>query len=234
IDAVGFIAKDIGFENSAGPEKNQSVALRVSADRCIFFRVRIDGFQDTLYTHRECQFFRECTISGTVDFIFGAAVALFQNCDIIVRKPMEGQSNMILASGKYNMDYPGALILQNCSIRADPLLAPVRFRVKSYLGRPWKVLATHIIMFSQIDDLIDPAGWHPWDNTTFALDTCFFAELNNTGLGANLEKRVNWTGVKTGKLPPEYFNRFTAMSGLMKGGQFIKDSGIPYTAGLIE
>ncbi|KAI3918316.1 hypothetical protein MKX01_041636 [Papaver californicum] len=104
---------------------------------------------------------------------------------------------MVLESGKDRMDDSGALILQNCSIKADPLLVPVRFTPKSYLGRPWKRFATHIVMFTQIDDLIDPAGWHPWDNTSFALDTCLFTEFNNSGLGANLNKRANWTALKT-------------------------------------
>ncbi|MCL7031257.1 hypothetical protein MKW94_011433 [Papaver nudicaule] len=232
VDAVGFIAKDIGFENSAGPAKFQAVALRVSSDMCIFYRVRVDGYQDSLFAHRGRQFYRECTISGTIDFIFGDAVALFQRCNIIVRKPMQGQSNMVLASGKNRKTDPSALILQNCRIQAHPLLFPVRFTIKSYLGRPWKKYATHIVMFTQIDDLIDLAGWHPWDNTSFGLDTCFFAEFNNSGLGASLRKRANWAGVKTRKLPPIYFNKFTATSALMEGRQFIKDSGIPYTQGL--
>ncbi|XP_026445089.1 pectinesterase-like isoform X1 [Papaver somniferum] len=227
----GFMAKDIGFENSAGAVKHQAVALRVSADMSIFYRVQIDGYQDTLYAHANRQFYRECTITGTIDFIFGAAMALFQNCKIIVRKPMENQSNMVLASGRKTKYDPAALVLQNCTITADPLLFPERFTLKSYLGRPWKEYARHIIMDSQIDDLIDPAGWHEWMGD-FGLNTCFFAEVNNRGPGAALTKRVKWRGVKTGALPPEHFKQFTATSNVMKGGKFIMNSGVPYTAGM--
>ncbi|KAI3992804.1 hypothetical protein MKX01_042363 [Papaver californicum] len=227
----GFMAKDIGFENSAGAIKHQAVALRVSADMSIFYKVQIDGYQDTLYAHTNRQFYRECTITGTIDFIFGAAMALFQNCKIIVRKPMDNQSNMVLASGRKTKDDPAALVLQNCTIAADPLLFPERFTLKSYLGRPWKEYARHIIMETQIDDLIDPAGWHEWMGD-FGLHTCFFAEHNNRGPGANLTKRVKWRGVKTGTLPPEHFKQFTATSNVMKGGKFIMSSGVPYTAGM--
>ncbi|KAI3867473.1 hypothetical protein MKX03_010053 [Papaver bracteatum] len=227
----GFMAKDIGFENSAGAVKHQAVALRVSGDMSIFYRVQIDGYQDTLYAHANRQFYRECTITGTIDFIFGAAMALFQNCKIIVRKPMENQSNMVLASGRKTKYDPAALVLQNCTITADPLLFPERFTLKSYLGRPWKEYARHIIMDSQIDDLIDPAGWHEWMGD-FGLNTCFFAEVNNRGPGAALTKRVKWRGVKTGTLPPEHYKQFTATSNVMKGGKFIMNSGVPYTAGM--
>ncbi|KAI3968498.1 hypothetical protein MKX01_007808 [Papaver californicum] len=204
----GFMARDIGFENSAGAIKHQAVALRVSADMSIFYKVQIDGYQDTLYAHTNRQFYSECTITGTIDFIFGAAMALFQNCKIIVRKPMDNQSNMVLASGRKTKDDPAALVLQNCTITADPLLFPVRFTLKSYLGRPWKEFARHIIMDTQIDDLIDPAGWHEWMGD-FGLNTCFFAEHNNRGPGAALTKRVKWRGVKTGTLPPQHFKQFT-------------------------
>jgi len=37
---------------------------------------------------------------GTIDFIFGDAAAVFQNCDIFVRRPMDHQGNMITAQGR--------------------------------------------------------------------------------------------------------------------------------------
>lgn len=227
----GFMAKDIGFENTAGAINHQAVALRVSGDMSIFYNVQIDGYQDTLYAHAKRQFYRDSTITGTIDFVFGNAVALFQNCKFIVRKPMDNQSNMVLASGRKASNDPGALIIQDSIITADPLLFPVRATLKSYLGRPWKQYARHVIINTQIDDLIDPAGWHEWMGD-FGINTCYFVEYNNKGPGAVLTQRLKWPGIKTGTVTPAQLQEFTATSVIMKGGLFITNSGVPFKAGL--
>jgi pectinesterase len=100
VEAKAFTAKDMGFNNTAGPKGEQAVAFRIKADQGAFLNCRFDGFQDTLYVHCWRQFFRDCTITGTVDFIFGNSGAVFQNCDIYVNLPGDQQKNTVTASGK--------------------------------------------------------------------------------------------------------------------------------------
>ncbi|XP_058083084.1 pectinesterase-like [Magnolia sinica] len=225
----GFMAKGIGFENSAGAAKHQAVALRVQSDRAVFFNCQMDGYQDTLYVHTHRQFYRECTISGTIDFIFGNAAVVFQNCKIIVRKPMDNQQNIITAQGRKDRREPTGIIIHNCNIVADPELFPVRNKLKTYLGRPWKLYSRTFFIQSDIGDLVQPVGWLPWEGD-FALNSCFYAEYGNRGAGSDTSQRAKWKGIKG--LTPERAEKFT-VARFIQGNLWLKKSGVPYTPGLM-
>lgn len=223
-----FIAKNIGFENTAGPEKHQAVALRVQSDSSIFYNCAMDGYQDTLYAHTKRQFYRDCTISGTIDFVFGDAAAVFQNCTFVVRKPLDNQQCIVTAQGRKERREPTGLILQDCSIISDPEFYPVRFEHKTYLGRPWKEYSRTIIMESYLDDLIQPQGWLPWMGD-FALRTCFYTEFNNRGPGAAKANRVKWRGIKN--ITREHAQKFSP-GRFVRGDFWVKPTRVPYTSGL--
>ncbi|XVF66186.1 hypothetical protein PTKIN_Ptkin10aG0015100 [Pterospermum kingtungense] len=228
-DAMNFMAKDIGFENSAGPMKHQAVALRVTGDKALFYNCHMDGYQDTLYAHSHRQFYRDCTITGTIDFIFGDAAAVFQNCQLIVRKPMDNQACMVTAQGKSENREVSGTVIQNCTITGAPDFP--KGKIKAYLGRPWKELSKTIIMQSQIDDLIVPEGWSPWNNTDFGLNTCYYAEYGNRGPGADQSKRVKWGGIK--KITAAEAQSFTA-GVLLFGAEWIPKYNVPYVPGMIQ
>ncbi|WOH04610.1 hypothetical protein DCAR_0624021 [Daucus carota subsp. sativus] len=230
IGGDNFIAKDIGFENSAGSEKEQAVALRVSADKTIFYNCWMDGYQDTLYTHTYRQFYRDCSISGTIDFVFGDAAAVFQNCTFLVRKPLENQRNIVTAQGRKNVRQPTGLVLQNCTITADSSLQADKSKFETFLARPWKEYSRTVIMESFIDDVIKPEGYLPW-NETFALETLFYTEYNNRGPSSSKDKRVKWPGIK--ELTTERIKRFTAAS-FIEGDTWIARTKVPYASGLIQ
>ena len=192
----GFMAKSMGFRNTAGPEGHQAVALRVQSDRAIFYNCRMDGYQDTLYVQAYRQFFRNCVISGTVDFIFGDSATVIQNSLIIVRKPMDGQFNTVTAQGRARKNETTGLVIHNCRIVPEQELSPLRFQIQTYLGRPWKEYARTVIMETTLGDFINPAGYHVWNETSFALETCSYLEYANRGPGANTNRRVRWKGVR--------------------------------------
>ncbi|KAF3340346.1 pectin methylesterase1 [Carex littledalei] len=191
VEGANFIAKDMGFRNTAGAVNHQAVALRISGDFGAFFKCRFDGFQDTLYTHAGRQFFRDCTVSGTIDFIFGNSAVVFQNCVIICNLPMDNQLNTVTAHGRTDPNMKTGIVLQNCQFVADKALEPVNTKIASYLGRPWKLYSRTVVMESSISDVIRPEGWVAWDGD-FALKTLYYAEYANTGPGAATAGRVKW------------------------------------------
>ncbi|KAL7220731.1 hypothetical protein ACSBR2_013591 [Camellia fascicularis] len=230
-DGEHFMVKDIGIENSAGSEMHQAVALRVSSDRAIIYNSQIDGYQDTLYAHTHRQFYRDCTISGTVDFVFGDAAVVFQNCKLVIRKPLENQSCMVTAQGRTDKRGVSGIVLQNCTITAEPAYMAVKAQFKSYLGRPWKNYSRTVVMQSQIDDVIDPTGWAPWMGTV-NLDTLWYAEFNNRGPGAVQTKRVTWRGMQQ-KITADVAASFTPAK-FIEGDAWIPASGVPYVSGMVN
>ncbi|VVA94037.1 unnamed protein product [Arabis nemorensis] len=223
-----FIAKNMGFENTAGAINHQAVALRVLSDASIFYNCRFDGYQDTLYAHSHRQFYRDCTISGTIDFLFGDAAAVFQNCTFLVRKPLPNQACPITAHGRKDPRETTGFVLQGCTISGETDYLAVKETSKAYLGRPWKEYSRTIIMNTFIPDFIPPEGWQPWmDN--FGLDTLFYSEVRNTGPGAPVMNRVTWPGIK--KLSEEEILKFTPAQ-YIQGDAWIPGNGLPYNPGL--
>ncbi|KAF4350519.1 hypothetical protein F8388_014980 [Cannabis sativa] len=151
---------------------------------------------NTLYVQTHRQFYHNCVISGTVDFIFGDAAAVVQNSLIIVRKPEKNQNNAVTAQGRVNKHETTGIVLQNCRIVPEQKFFSERLLTPTYLGKPLKKYSRTVIMESIIDDLIQPAGWLEWDNGDFGLNTVYFAEYANKGPGAVTDQRVKWNGFK--------------------------------------
>ncbi|TKY61759.1 pectinesterase/pectinesterase inhibitor 40 [Spatholobus suberectus] len=225
----GFIAKDITFENSAGPSKHQAVALRSGADFSAFYKCSFVAYQDTLYVHSLRQFYRECDIYGTIDFIFGNAAVVLQNCSLYARKPNENQKNLYTAQGREDPNQNTGISIMNCKVAAASDLIPVKTSFKTYLGRPWKKYSRTVYLNSYMEDLIDPAGWLEW-NGTFALDTLYYGEYNNSGPGSNTSARVTWPGYRVITNSTEA-SQFTLRQ-FIQGNEWLNSTGIPFFSDL--
>ncbi|GER49880.1 plant invertase/pectin methylesterase inhibitor [Striga asiatica] len=226
VKGMGFIARDITFENTAGPEKHQAVALRSDSDLSVLFRCAINGYQDTLYAHSQRQFYRECHITGTVDFIFGDGTVVFQNCQIRARAGLPNQKNAITAQGRKEPVENTGFSIQFCNISAEP---DVLNSTQTYLGRPWKQYSRTVVMQSYISGAIRPEGWLEW-NGNFALDTLFYGEFSNYGPGSSLGARVKWPGYHVFNSSAEA-SGFT-VSQFITGNEWLPSTGVRYTAGL--
>ncbi|XP_018860766.1 putative pectinesterase/pectinesterase inhibitor 22 [Juglans regia] len=216
----GFIARDMTFQNTAGPENHQAVALRVDSDQSAFYRCSMEGYQDTLYVHSLRQFYRECSIYGTIDFIFGNGAAVLQNCKIFTRVPLPLQKVTITAQGRKNPHQSTGFSFQDSSIFATQ---------PTYLGRPWKQYSRTVFMNTYMSGLVQPRGWLEWYGN-FALDTLWYGEYKNYGPGASLSGRIKWPGY--------HVIRNAATASFFTAGRFIDGrawlpaTGVRFTAGL--
>ncbi|XP_071741980.1 pectinesterase-like [Rutidosis leptorrhynchoides] len=225
----GFLARDITFQNTAGPSGHQAVAIRVGSDLSAFYKCDMIAYQDTLYVHSNRQFYVNCFISSTVDFIFGNAAVVFQDCDIQARRPNPNQKNMVTAQGRTDPNQNTGIVIQKSRIGATSDLQAVLGSFPTYLGRPWKQYSRTVVMQSTISNVINPAGWFPWDGN-FALDTLYYGEYQNTGAGASTANRVTWPGYRVIK-SATVAQGFTP-GNFIGGGSWLGATGFPFSLGL--
>ncbi|KAL5073238.1 hypothetical protein RYX36_012222 [Vicia faba] len=224
----GFIGQDITFRNTAGASNHQAVALRSGSDLSVFYRCSFEGYQDTLYVHSDRQFYKECNIYGTVDFIFGNAAAVFQNCNIFARNP-PNKVNTITAQGRMDPNQNTGISIHNSRVTAASDLKPVQGSVRTYLGRPWKQYSRTVFMKSSLDSLIHPTGWLEWSGD-FALRTLYYGEYMNTGPGSSTRNRVKWQGYHVMNSASEA-SKFT-VSNFIAGNSWLPATKVPFTSTL--
>lgn len=217
-----FMAQSITFENSAGPQNGQAVALFDGANHTAYYKCVFKGYQDTVYMRGQFQFFKECDIYGSVDFIFGNGLVVFQDCNIYARS----WGNTMTAQSKSRVDARSGFAFQNCNITASP--GSSKDKVSVALGRPWRNYATVIVMQSFMDTIVEPQGWSGWSDTP--LNLLFYAEYNNYGPGAATSNRVNWPGYHI-LHSQEEASKFT-VENFIDGLQWLPETNIPFRPSL--
>ncbi|OKS86964.1 pectinesterase family protein [Mucilaginibacter polytrichastri] len=184
LKADNFTARNITFENNAGFTAGQATAVFAHGDKLRFFDCIFKGFQDVLFCSGEGsnsrQYYQNCYIEGTTDFIFGPAVAVFQSCHIHSKK----NSHVTAASTDPKETY--GFVFFDCTLTADTNLHNVS------LGRPWKPYGSVTYIRCNIGRHIIPAGWHNWKNPANE-KTARYAEYKSTGPGANPSARILWS-----------------------------------------
>ncbi|MCM1355588.1 MAG: pectinesterase family protein [Staphylococcus sp.] len=181
IYAPDFTAENLTFENSSGPV-GQAVACFVSGDRATFRKCRFLGCQDTLYTYGypSRQYYEDCYIEGTVDFIFGKATAVFNRCQIHNR----GRGYVTAPATPEDSKY--GYVFHDCTLTAEDGVEGVP------LSRPWRPFAQAIFINCNLGKHIASKGWDNWGKTSNE-ETVTYAEYNSTGEGANPEARATYS-----------------------------------------
>lgn len=182
IKANDFTAKNISFQNDAGFTAGQAVAVEADGDRDAFFNCRFLGFQDVLFTNNDHarQFYKNCYIEGTTDFIFGSSTTWFQQCHIHSKK----NSHVTAASTPQQNQF--GYVFNDCVLTGDSSLHNVS------LGRPWRPYASVVYIHCYLGQHIKPEGFSNW-NQTDNYKTTRYAEYKNYGPSSDTSVRVNWS-----------------------------------------
>lgn len=191
-----FDAENLTIQNTAG-RVGQAVALHVEADRAIIKNCKLLGNQDTLYvaTANSRQFYQDCYIEGTTDFIFGEATVVFQNC--VIKSLI---NSYVTAAATTPLQQFG-FVLFNCKLIADTAAQKV------FLGRPWRPYAKTVYIQCELGNHIVSEGWNPWKGDVMFPDkekTAYYAEFGNTGPGASTKNRVSWSKQLNAKEAKQY------------------------------
>ncbi len=232
--------KDLTIENSAGDGRvvGQAVAVYADADVCLFENVKMTGCQDTLFcaplpvserqkngfigprvlTPRRLtkQYYKDCIIIGDVDFIFGGADAVFDNCKITCNDRMHGMSQVGFVSAAKPVDGSSKLdkdqidvterlvngyitaacgtkenlgfVFRNCTIAGAKGCEPGSV----FLGRPWREEAKTVFLNCEMDASIAPERFSGWGGITKDEPETFYGEFGTTGSSSDISGKNPW------------------------------------------
>jgi pectinesterase len=194
---------DFEKKNGRIGEGSQAVALLITGDREVLRHVRLLGYQDTLYaaskachqtsdqtaaeaSGKEChasrQLFQDCYIEGHVDYIFGDAKAVFDNCEL------HGMTHTIVTitaqSKLYPLEDSGYLFL-HCTITSDAAVDKLSY------GRPWRAYARVYFVDTTVKGaVLDPPGWMEWAGKLATSDYAEYGTHEPGGTPVPVGKRL--------------------------------------------
>ncbi|GBG76525.1 hypothetical protein CBR_g22273 [Chara braunii] len=196
--AIGFVARSITFDNDHGPNNgkgDQAIALAVYADMASFYDCQMLGWQDTLYAQEGRQYYKDCLIEGSVDFVFGGAVALFEKCTYFLKARPGVKVGYIAAHSRDSASGRGGFVLVGGLVDCDA-------GMEGFLGRTWGSHARTVYAGTYMEDCIDPKGWTEMPG--FAKEGRSFVEAACEGPGANRQGRASFSVEMTATEVLEY------------------------------
>ena len=213
IKAPHITLSNLTIENTAGEGHivGQAVALHLYSDDINIFNCTLKAHQDTIFLDPlsqdlferyvdllpederfyEGQFhhtLKNCTIYGTVDFIFGGSNAQFIDCTII-SLPTPNKSYIVASN--HNKEINQGFEFINCKILKDKNTVDESV----YLARPWREYGFVNFKNCYLDSHINKEGFSIWEGTNRHIN-CRFYEENSSGPGANIKDRISWSRVK--------------------------------------
>lgn len=181
--ADGVTMEQLTVENDAlAPETlGQEVALSVVADGFRMENCVLRSTQDTLFLGplpsdligryegfledplrrygRFRQYFGNCRIEGTVDFIFGCGEALFEHCEL--RSLLDKRNVGFVTAPSHDIRQEEGFRFRNCAFTAEEGVPEVTI----FLARPWRDYGMCSFMDCSCGPHITAEGFDKWQGT---------------------------------------------------------------------
>eukprot|EP01018_Ginkgo_biloba_P031932 Gb_38324 [translate_table: standard] len=183
VNSDDFAAANISFQNTArfphSTRYRQAVALRISGDRAIFVNCGFYGHQDTLYDHAGSHYFNNCSIRGSVDFIFGNGRSLYEGCHLHAL----GRVGALTAQNREEPNEPTGFAFLRCRVTGSG---------RPYLGRAWGDFSRVVYVRSVLESALNPEAWSDFGHP-HRKRTAFYGMYECTGHGVITAMESGWT-----------------------------------------
>lgn len=231
VNTDDITCRRLTIENTSGfgGEVGQGVAVYAEGNRLMFEDCRILGHQDTLFTgplpFREIekggfrgptefaprvagdQLYRRCYIEGEVDFIFGSARAVFDECELFSLNCGKEINGYVTAASTYSGEEYG-YIFRSCRFTSDCPKGSV------YLGRPWRDHAQTVLLDCELGEHIRAEAFHDW-NKAEARKTVIYALYNCRGASYSPEQAAPFVRILTEQQAQRYYEYASSVLGLV-------------------
>lgn len=221
VTASNVKIESLTIENCSVPSNKygQAVALHADGDNFLCENVILKSAQDTLFTgplpddlikrHQGFlkpdflhgtptkQIYNKCDIYGDVDFIFGSATALFNECNII---SIYRDGNLgYVSAPSHSKDTIYGYLFYKCN-----LINNTNAENNIYLSRPWRDYGTAAFIECKMDKHIKPEGFSNWNSTERFKTARYYEYTENV----DLSNRIKWAHLLTKDEAIKYYNDF--------------------------
>ena len=200
VNADDVTFKNLTIKNSCNNSNRcgQAVALHVLGDNFLLENCTLFGYQDTLFagplpedsiiryenflpkdelnSRETYQIYRNSTIFGDVDFIFGGGNCYFDNCII------NCLDTGYIAAPSHSKDAKFGFIFNNCTINS------LKENIEIKLARPWREYGKTVFLNTNMPKEVIPQGWSIWSGTN-RHEKCYFAEYKSN---CDTSMRLSW------------------------------------------
>lgn len=155
-------------------------SLISTSDRLVFENVLIRGGQDTIYARSGSIYFKDCEVWGSVDFVYGAALTVFDECTIVQIRASGGP----IGAPNTDLDAPYGEVFLNCTfpraLVADGYPYDVGVGTTTFM-RAWGKDGMLAAINCELGSHFSVVGWSDsWDSET----TCRAREYGSYGPGS--------------------------------------------------